>query len=296
MSELTLVNDLVEEKIVKGDLRWLANFNEVRRDYAVETIVFPIYASGGLQERGFFLSRIFSTLVVPRYKIRFLLYTSPEIDASFLRKMILTCKNKFDPDDWIFLALVQSQPFKKELKDTVTSVGEKTVGIVAYSLAQNETVYSNNVLGKGLAKQLKLTEAKFESFDVPNYLKSFTLTFALGTFLLVIISLLGARQAISPLTLLVMAFFSLIIGQLIYKSRYHMSISIDSKGFQLRQGKKVTKGKWSDYTSLSIFVSSGRETYLRLSSKKDTFDLPLSRVGMPRRETYNIIRQLIKRK
>jgi hypothetical protein len=296
LHELTFITELVEEKLVKGNLRWLANFNEIQRDYAVEDVIFPIYASGSLQEKGFFLSRIFSALVVPKYKIHFLFYTSQEMNPSFLKKIILACKRKFGSDDWIFISLVQNQPLAKPLRDAITNVDEKTVGISANSLAQRETVTSNNVLGRNLAKQLKLTEAKFEAFDVPNYLKSFTVTLALGIFLLILIALSGARQAISPLTLLILAVFSLIIGHVIYKARYHTALTINSRGFQLKQGKTVKEGKWSDYTSLSLFITSGHETCLRLHAKKETLDLPLSRVGMPRKETYNIIGQLLKKR
>jgi hypothetical protein len=131
---------------------------------------------------------------------------------------------------------------------------------------------------------------------VPNYLKSFTATFALGVFLLVFLALSGAPQAIQPLTLMIMLVFSIIVGYVIYKSRYHTSVSIDSKGFQLREGKKVKEGKWSDYSGLSVFISPKLETFLRLKSKDATFDLPLSRTGMPRRETYSMVKQLIKKK
>jgi len=296
--ELKFITDLVEEQVIKGHLRWLANFSEIHKDYPVEDITFPIYASGGLQEKGFFLSRIYSTLVTPKYKVHLLLYTLPEINPTFLRKIILALKRKFGTDDWIFVALVQGQPMGKALKESVESIDDKTVGIAAYGVGAKETVTSNNVLGRGLAKQLKLNEAKYENFDVPNYLKSFTATFALGVFFLVFLTLSGVRQLASqlPIALIILFILSLIIGQVIYKSRYHMSVSIDSKGFQLREGKKIKEGKWTDYSGLSIFLSPNRETFLRLKSKDATLDLPLSRTGMPRRETYSMIKQLIKKK
>ena len=296
MYELDFITDMVEEKLAKGNLRWLANFNEIHRDYAIGDTTFPIYASGSLQERGFLLSRLFSALVTPKYKIHFLLYTSPEVDRKFLRKMILSCKNKFSEDDWIFLGLVQSQPLEEAVKAAVTSTTDKTVGIAAYSLASKETVTSNNVLGKGLAKQLKLTEAKFEVFDLPNYLKSFTIVFCLGTLLLIAIALSGLRQAIQPLTLLLMAVFSLIAGYHIYKTRYHITLSLNNKGFQLQQGGTVKEDKWSNYSDMTFYITSKYETCIRLHSKEGTFDLPLSRVGLSRRDAYNAIKQLIKKK
>jgi len=295
MYELGFVTDMVEEQIIRGNLRWLANFNEIRKDYALGDVTFPIYASGSLQEKGFFLSKIFSALVTPKYKIHLFFYTSQEIDPKFLRKMVLSFKSKFGADDWVFLGLVQSKPLEKDLKKTVEGVTEKNIGITAFSLSSKEAISSDNVLGKGLAKQLKLTEPKFEAFDLPNYLKGFTIVFGLGVLMLVVISLSGLRQAIQPLTLLLLALISLILGHRVYKSRYHTTLTLNSKGFQLRQGQKVTAGKWSDYTDVTIYVTSKQETCLRLHSKGGVFDLPISRVGISRKEAYNAIRQLIKK-
>jgi hypothetical protein len=287
---------MVEEQIVKGNLRWLANFSEIHKDYAIGDVTFPIYASGALRERGFFLSRIYSTFVTPKYKVHLLLYTAPEINPKQLRKIIVSCKGKFGVDDWIFLGLVQNQPFEKATKEAITNTADKTVGITAFSLASKETVVSNNVLGKGLKKQLKLTEAKFEAFDVPNFLKSFTMTLGLGVLILVVLALSGWPQAINPLTLLLIAAFSLIIGYRIYKTRYHMSLSLNSKGFRLQEGKKATEEKWSNYTDVTIYITPKMETCLRLHSKEESFDLPVSRVGIPRREAFDTIMQLVKKK
>lgn len=296
MRELDFIVDMVEEQLVKGNLRWLANFSEIHKDYAVGDVIFPIYASGSLQERGFFLSKIYSSLVTPKYKIHFLVYTSPEIDPKQLRKLITACKGKFGADDWVFLALVQSQPLKKSLEDAVKNTADKTVGIATYSLASKESFSSDNVLGKGLKKQLKLNEAQFEAFDVPNYLKSFVIVFFFGTLLLVALAFSGWRQAVQPLTLLLMATFSLIIGHRIYKSRYHMTITLNSRGFQIKEGSTVKGGKWSDYTDVTVYITPRRETCLRLHAGKESFDLPISRAGISRKEAYNTIKQLIAKK
>jgi hypothetical protein len=295
MYELNLITDMVEEQLVKGNLRWLANFNEIRRDYSLDDITFQLYASGSLREKGFLLSKLFSALVTPKYKIHLLLCATSEINSNFLRKIIIACKKKFDADDWIFIGLVQSKPFEKTVKDNIVSISDKNIGITASSLASKETVFSNNVLGKGLAKQLKLTEAKFEIFDWPNYLKSFTIVFGLGTLMLITLLLSGIQMNML-IALLIMAALSLILGHRVYKLRYHTTLSLNSQGFQLQEGKKITEHKWSDYADVTIFITPRLEACLRLHAKKETFDLPLSRVGISRREAYNTIKQLIKRK
>jgi hypothetical protein len=299
VNELDIITDMVEEKLVKGNFRWLANFNEIHKDYTISELTFPIYASGGLQERGFFLSRIFSALVTPKYKIHFLFYPSSQaIDPKQLRRLIIACKSKFGSEDWIFLGLVQSQPLGKDFEEAVKSIADNTVGVAAYSLSSKEAVSSENVLGKGLNKQLRLTETKFEAFDLPNYLKSFTIVFFLSMLTVAMIALSGAREVLSnmPLILLFATGLSLIAGYSIYKNRYHATLSMDNKGFQLKQGNKTKDEKWSKYTDVTIYITPKHETCLRLYAKEERFDLPLSRVGMSRKETYNMIKKIIKRK
>lgn len=295
MQELNFITDMMEEQLVKGNLRWLANFSEVSRDYKIGDTVFPIYASGSLQEKGFFLSRVYSALVTPKYKINLLFYTSPQIDSKLLREIVISLKNRFGEDEWVFLGLVQSQPFERAVKGAVVDIADKNIGVVAFSLASKETVSSNNVLGRGLAKHIKLTEAKFEIFDLPDYMKSFVIVLGLGTLTLVALALSGWPQAIHPLTLLIVTALSLVGGYRLYKSYYHTTLSLSNKGFQIQQGKTVTEGKWSDYKDATIHIASNRETYIRLHSENDTLDLPISRVGMSRKDAYNTIKQMIRR-
>lgn len=286
---------MVEEQLVRGNLRWLANFSEIHKDYPIGDVTFPLYASGGLQEKGFFLSRIFSALVTPRYKIHLLIYTEQNLDPKLVRKLVLACKSRFSSEDWIFLGLVQREAFQKAAKDAVASTADKNVGIVAYSLASKEMVTSENVLGKGLAKQLKLTETKFEAFDLPNYLKSFTITFFFVILFLVFLTVSGIQNSVNPLSILISIVISLLVGYRLYKVRYHTILSLNSKSFQLWEGKTVKEGKWTDFSNVTIYITPKRETYLRLYSKNETIDLPLSRVGLSRKETYFMIKQLIKK-
>ncbi len=296
MIELSFITDMIEEQLIKGRFRWLANFNEIRRSYSIEDINFPIYASGGLQEKGFLLSRVYSAMVVPRYKVHLLVYTAPEISTDIVRKVTFALKRKFQAPDWTLLILVQGQPIGKSLKEAIEGIGDKNLGIAAYGLGGKESITSSNVLGRGLSRQLKPNEAKYENFDVPNFLKSYVATLALGLGLLIFLGLSGVSMAIHPATIIIMAVVSIGIGYYIYKSHYHMSVTIDSKGFKLREGKKTNEKKWSSYSNLSVYISPGLETFLRLSSKDETFDLPLSRTGLPRRETYNMVKQIIKGK
>jgi len=294
--ELNFIADMMEERLAKGNLSWLANFTEIYRDFVIGDFTVPIYAVGSLTEKGFFLSRIFSFFVTPKYKIHFLLYTSTEFSVKILRKLILTCKRKFGADDWIFIALVQSKPIRKALKDTILNLADEKVGITAYSLTSKKKISSDNVLGRALQKHLNLTEAKFEAINVSDYLKSVVIVFSLGTLLLIALLLLGLGSRNMPLSLLIMLAFSIIVAYPIYKRRYHTIFSLNSKGFKLWKGGSLIEGKWSDYTDASIYVNPQREAHIRLHSKEGKFDIPLSRIGLSRKEAYNAIKQILKKK
>lgn len=294
--ELNFIVDMIEERLAKGDLSWLANFTEIYRDYAIGDLTVPVYAVGSLTEKGFFLSRIFSFFVTPKYKIHFLLYTSAEFSVKILRKLILACKRKFGTDDWIFIALVQNKPIGNALRDTISSLADEKVGVAAYSLASKKKVSSDNVLGRALQKHLNLTEAKFETINVSDYLKSVAIVFSLSVLLLVALLFGGLGSRNMPLSLLLMLAFSIIVAYPIYKKRYHTIFSLNSRGFKLQKGGSFTEGRWSDYTDISVYVSPQRETYIRLHSRGGTFDIPLSRIGLSRKEAYNAIKRILGKK
>lgn len=294
--ELGFVTDMMEERLAKGNLRWLANFTEIYRDYVIGDMTVPIYAVGSLTEKGFFLSRIFSYFVTPKYKIHLILYTPIELSVKSLRKIILSCKRKFGADDWILIGLVQSRPLGKAVSDAVSNLADDRVGVAAYSLASKTEVSSGNVLGRALGKNLKLTEAKFEAINISDYLKSIAIVFSLSALFLVTLLLIGLRAINMPLSLLIMLAFSIIVAYPIYKRRYHTVFSLNNNGFKLKKGEKLVEGKWSDYANVSIYITPQHETYIRLYSKKGTFDIPLSRVGLSRKEAYNAIKQILRKK
>ncbi|TET20712.1 hypothetical protein E3J74_01970 [Candidatus Bathyarchaeota archaeon] len=289
LPELDFITDIVEERLAKGGLRWLANFTEIYRDYTLGDFRVPIYALGSLTEKGFFLSKVFSLFVTPKYKVHFLLHTTDEISVKSLRNLILSCKRKFGEDDWILIGVVQKKPIEKAVRNAVLNIADERVGIAAYSLASKDEISSNNVLGRSLNKNLKLCEARFEAFDLADYMKSVAIIFMVCT--LCLISLFFLRLlTVEPLSLLITLFISVILGYALYKNTYHPSLSLNDQGFKVGRGKTYIEGKWSDFKDVSIHISSTRESHIRLHSKKRTVDLPVSRIGLSRRKLYNAIK------
>ncbi len=293
--ELDFIVDMMEEQLIKGTLRWLASFKEVYRDYALGSFSIPIYAVGSLTEKGFFLSRIFSAFVTPKYKIHFLLYTSDVLSAKSMRELILSCKRKFGSEDWIFITVVQTSRIEKAVRSAVKSLADKQVGLAVYSLAAKDEVSSNNVLGRALKQRLRLTEARFEPLNVPDYLKSITVMFTSGVLLLVLLIIMGTSLNV-PLSLLVILAFSIIAAYPLYRRWFHTAFLVNSKGFILWKGQDVAEGKWADFTDISLHITPQHDVHIRLHAQKAVFDIPLSRVGLSRRETYAAIKQRLKKR
>ncbi|MDH4221840.1 MAG: hypothetical protein OEV19_03800, partial [Candidatus Bathyarchaeota archaeon] len=217
-----------------------------------------------------------------------------ELSVKSLRKIILSCKRKFGADDWIFITLVHSKPLEKNVKNTLLNLADDKVGVAAYSLASKDEISSDNVLGRALKKNLKLTEARFEPINVLDYSKSVAIVFTLGTLLLVALLFLEVNTNMF-LSLLILLAFSIIAAYPIYKRRYHTIFSVNSKGFKLWKGRNLFEDSWSNYTDVSIHITPQHETHIRLHSKEETFDIPLSKVGLSRKEAYNAIKQILKK-
>jgi len=192
--------------------------------------------------------------------------------------------------------LIQSRPIDETVSDAIKNIADNRIGVVASSLASKDEITSDNVLGRNLKKQMKLTEARFEMFDFLDYLKGFAIVFFLGTLMLIALQLFFLIPAVNPLSLLLMLVFSTIMGYSIYRTRYHTALKLNEKGFEIWKGRSSTKGMWTDYADVAIYISPNRESFLRLYSKEGKMDLPLSRVGISRKEAYNAIKQLLKRK
>ncbi|MGC8960888.1 MAG: hypothetical protein ACP5K1_00390 [Candidatus Bathyarchaeia archaeon] len=293
MERLDFIVDMVEERLVRGGLKWLANFKEIRRDHRIGEFSIPLYATGGLEERGFLLSRAFSALVTPKYRINLLLYTCESITSKLLRRLVISCKENYHPEDWILLGLIQVKPFERPVRDAIENMADERIGIAAYSLESREEASSNNVLGRALRRHLRLGEAKFEAFDPISYVKSFTMAFILCVLLLILLS--PVLKPVTPVHLLLAAALSIFLGHRIYKLRYHTSLTLDDVGFKLWRGRSLVEGEWSNFKDVAIHITPKQEVALRLYSEEETVDLPISRTGLSRKEAYNIIRSLVRR-
>jgi len=116
------------------------------------------------------------------------------------------------------------------------------------------------------------------SFQVTNFVKSFTLFFFGLTFLWAAGNYIAIRDVLLSWPVFVVNFvLAAALGWWYYRRRYHLVFSYDDDGFVLNAGKKILANRWAEFTSVSLFHPGRGELYVRLYPKNGEFvEIPAS--------------------
>lgn len=74
---------------------------------------------------------------------------------------------------------------------------------------------------------------------------------------------------------------AIVLGWYLYKYSYHMVLSYDNVGFQLRKGRSppVTH-KWSEFLRVSLVRGDYGEFMVRLHGSQERFEIPVSKLKL----------------
>jgi len=149
----------LEKTLISGRGRWIADFNESKRNYRMNDIMFDALIEGNTRMKGFLLSRLFSFLLNPNYSVScFVLSTKTSIrlDHKFLTKVLSTIKSYMKENEvkwsWLFIF---SDGKAKDLKRTVQKIDDQTIGVALIDVNMREIVHSNSYLGKQAKRFIK---------------------------------------------------------------------------------------------------------------------------------------------
>ena len=139
----------VEQNLMLGAGRWVAEFNEAFRNFPVGRQVFDLYVRGGTRPRGLLLSRLFAYFSLPNYNVAFFVKHVPEDDFNLgeLRKVLEDRAVKLNVR-WTWLALVRNGSFSEKLVKRVNSLTKPELGIALVNTAEQDVDTSENLLGR----------------------------------------------------------------------------------------------------------------------------------------------------
>jgi hypothetical protein len=155
------LDDLVsglEEELMAGGGRWIADFNESERDYRLEDVTFDACVRGDtrIKEFGLF-SRAMSSFLLPGYRVACYVTRRGTLTQDFLEKClrIIRRKNEADGVTWSWLVLIVKETPRDEVARLVEGFSDKDLGLVLYDSSSASLSSSQNRLGERMRSYVK---------------------------------------------------------------------------------------------------------------------------------------------
>jgi hypothetical protein len=147
----------LEQNLMLGRGRWVAEFNESFRNFPVGGHTFDLYVRGGTRPRGLLLSRLFAYFSLPSYNVAFFARHVPEHDVN-LGDLCKAVEDRAAQNNvrWTWLALIRSASFPEELVEKVDGFGKPELAISLVNLADRDIDTSPNVLGRKALSLLRI--------------------------------------------------------------------------------------------------------------------------------------------
>ena len=143
----------LENTLMVGSGRWIADFTESFWDFHTGGITFDVLIHGNTRPKGFLLSRIFATLAMPAYGVA--CFVSAE-DPQLKRLGALTGSIKRYMEEqeltWSWLVLPAEGPFTKRARAAVQKNDLREIGIALVDLAAQEVTTSDSYWGRRMQR------------------------------------------------------------------------------------------------------------------------------------------------
>ncbi|HDN80418.1 MAG: hypothetical protein DRI61_02115 [Chloroflexi bacterium] len=145
----------LERNLILGSGRWVANFNESFRDFLLGGYSFAMMVRGSTRSGGFFLSRLFATLALPDYNVACFVYAG-EVKKSTLQTIVGLLRKYMQENDirWSWLVVPREGPFSEGLKDAVSRMDFREIGVALLDLTSGE-IHTNPHMGRKMIRYVR---------------------------------------------------------------------------------------------------------------------------------------------
>ncbi len=143
----------LEENLMLGGGRWVADFNESFWGYNLDDVVFDMAITATVRPKGFFLSRVAAWLTTPNYHVVCFVYaTDPGLKRLHEVLSAITSFLKQQEFAWAWLVVPQEGAFSRKAKSMVQSTSIREIGIALVDLSSQEIVTSESHLGRRMPR------------------------------------------------------------------------------------------------------------------------------------------------
>jgi hypothetical protein len=146
----------LENNLIVGGGRWVADFTESFWEHPVGGLTFDMVVTGQMRVRGFLISRFISWIAMPNYQAACFVYSQdPELKG--LGKTLKAIKGfmKERELDWSWLVIPRKEAFSQQAKAVVEKDESQELGIALVDLSSQEITSSRSYIGRRMPRFVK---------------------------------------------------------------------------------------------------------------------------------------------
>lgn len=155
MDEAAYLNKL-EQNLMTGSARWIADFVESYRDHTVGGIRFDMLVRGKTRTKGFFLSNVMSYFILPNYQVACFVCKSDEARRG-LYPLLKIVSGYMEAEElhWCWFVILGHGSFPNPLRKSVERDDTKEVGVALVDLGHQEIVTNDTFLGRRMVRHIR---------------------------------------------------------------------------------------------------------------------------------------------
>jgi len=145
--------DKIENQLIRGRGKWVAEFNESFINYSLGDFVFPLVVRGQTRSKGFLLSRLFAYFSMPNYLVSCFVYPS-EINSYIKKEKLeillreISKMMKKNNVKWSWLIIPKEGEFEQRLIKWVEKNDLSNLGIALVNLNTKNILTNNSIIGR----------------------------------------------------------------------------------------------------------------------------------------------------
>lgn len=146
----------LEDNLMVGGGRWVADFNESFWEYPLEDLVFDMFVTATVRPKGLFLSRVAAWLTTPNYYIACFAY-SKDPGLKRLHEVLTTISQFLKERDyaWAWLVIPQEGSFSRKAMAMVEGNDSNEIGIALVDLSSQEIISAQSYWGRRMTRFIK---------------------------------------------------------------------------------------------------------------------------------------------
>lgn len=143
----------LENNLMLGSGRWIAEFNESFWNFRVGKVTFDMMILGNTRSRGFLLSRFFAWLTLPAYRVACFVH-SEDTQLKNLSTLTKSIKGFMEEQGmtWSWLVLTGENSFTRKAKVGIQHNDSHEIGIALVDLAAQEVITNDSIIGRRMPR------------------------------------------------------------------------------------------------------------------------------------------------